>query len=122
MTQALVIKTWLVALNKSTAAFRHMKLSSTVPKEDFSDEDFSDCSNTSSFCADNKGSAVFMPSTQPVSMKLTPCATFMHIRKLTKDIADPWSCKYVPQLIPSLIFSKGAEALEEPNTDDDIFD
>ncbi|KAG1850792.1 hypothetical protein C8R48DRAFT_778134 [Suillus tomentosus] len=44
-----------------------------------------------------------------------------HIRKLAEDIADPWTHKFIPQLIPSLTFTRTTDALEEPD-DNGLFD
>ncbi|KAG2750380.1 hypothetical protein P692DRAFT_20818163 [Suillus brevipes Sb2] len=64
-----------------------------------------------------KGMVLPTPPSQPA-----PENHIKHIKKLTADIADPWSRKSMPQLIPSLLFTRTHESLQEPDNDDDLFD
>ncbi|KAG1782091.1 hypothetical protein EV702DRAFT_1192751 [Suillus placidus] len=116
--QALVIKTWLVALDKSHITFSNHSTCATIFEDDSSDGEFVNLSDTSSSCADDEEESLL----KPLLLKPAPPANIAHIKNLAEDLADPWSHKAIPKLLPSLIFTKTFGLLIKPDKDDDPFD
>ncbi|KAG2079507.1 uncharacterized protein F5147DRAFT_785013 [Suillus discolor] len=118
--QALIVKTWLVALEKSSTTLAHSGRDAHVADDVSSDGELVDMSETSSSCADDEESLAPIPNSTRPSSRIVQLH-LSHIRKLAEDIADPWTRKFIPQLIPSLIFTRTTDALEEPD-DNGLFD
>ncbi|KAG2119715.1 uncharacterized protein F5147DRAFT_767189 [Suillus discolor] len=118
--QALIVKTWLVALEKSSTTLSRPGRDAHVADDVSSDGELIEMNETSSSCADNEESLAPIPNSTRPSSRIVQLH-LLHIHKLAEDIADPWTHKYIPQLIPSLIFTCTTDALEEPD-DNGLFD
>ncbi|KIK32304.1 hypothetical protein CY34DRAFT_19144 [Suillus luteus UH-Slu-Lm8-n1] len=121
--QHLLVQTWLAAFEKATPSFtRTTTTRALYYEEDASDGVLVDASDISSSCADDEEDELTYPS--PTEVKRPPPADthLQHIKKLAVDIADPWSRKVMPQLVPSLLFTRNHDTLQEPDEEDDPFD
>jgi hypothetical protein len=96
--------------------------SALCPEEDLSDGELINASDVSSSCADDEGDQLLLLPTPPKVNVITPETHLHHIRNLTQDIADPWSCKSMPQLLPLLLFTRNHESLQKMDEDNDHFD
>ncbi|KIK31918.1 hypothetical protein CY34DRAFT_19447 [Suillus luteus UH-Slu-Lm8-n1] len=120
--QALIIQTWLAAFEQNTPAAARLTTLAPCPEEEFSDDELLNDSDISSSCADDEETdlaVLKLPKVKPPAVDTTH---MQHIKKLAEDIADPWSRKTMPQLIPSLLFTRTHDSLQEPDDDDDFFD
>jgi hypothetical protein len=115
----------LAAFNKAAPAFTHPVDHLPVLEEELSDGELINSSDTSSSCADDEEDQLSYPTpaqTPPTLKPFMPNAQVQHIKKLAEDIADPWSRKYMPQLVPSLLFTHNHDSLQEPDEEDDPFE
>ncbi|KAG2738157.1 hypothetical protein P692DRAFT_20882849 [Suillus brevipes Sb2] len=115
--QALLIHMWLATFEKAKPVPGSTATSAICPEEDLSDGELINASDVSLSCADDEGDQLLLPPTPPKVNITTPETHLYHIRNLTQDIADPWSRKSMPQLLPSLLFTRNHESLQEMDED-----